>query len=349
MLNSLAAAFPASQQGQRTWNPHWPHYMRRSKRVLVCEVDDDQTNKRRKLWPHYVIGVFSNLLLKIKGNYPALEHSATQYLIFLSSITAPRSVTRSQLLCFLPLLVCLFHFLIYFVMGFTSLWPISLYFQSFICSYYLTHNGTRASRTCKRNIGVCPFSWQACCFLNKLSKTTLHKFHMYFRQEVIEAKDPQYMECVSPTQKRLSQILSFKTVFEKKKKPQWMKKQAIFWVDSGNPQDGARPRLRCEGPWTVKWWRGQLQNRWRMKDGSLCGKTLKEMNCQKKLDGNESKTIKARCESLQQYRYFNGSTAEAYKQLFKCGFALNKPWIEIKTAISYGQVCAKFMSIICAA
>lgn len=72
-----------AQQGQRTWNLHCPHYTKWSNRGLACELDDDQTNKKRKLWPHYVIAVLSNLLLKIKGNYPAVEHSAKQYLIFL--------------------------------------------------------------------------------------------------------------------------------------------------------------------------------------------------------------------------------------------------------------------------
>lgn len=52
----------------------------------------------------------NNLLLELKGNYPAREHSNTQCDFFSFSITAPRSGSS---------LVCPFHFLIHFVSGFT--------------------------------------------------------------------------------------------------------------------------------------------------------------------------------------------------------------------------------------
>lgn len=76
-----------------------------------------------------------------------------------------------------------------------------------------------------------------------------------------------------------------------------------------------------------------------------CAGKHSEMNCHKKLDGNGSKIIKARCESLLQCSFFRGSTAEAYKQFFKCGFALNEPWMAIKTAIGFGQVCERLSQI----
>lgn len=75
-----------------------------------------------------------------------------------------------------------------------------------------------------------------------------------------------------------------------------------------------------------------------MKDGSLCGKTLKEMNCHKASDGNGSKKIKARCESLVESSFFKRSTTKAHCEnvrffFFLLGFALNEPWTTIKTRL----------------
>lgn len=57
-----------------------------------------------------------------------------------------------------------------------------------------------------------------------------------------------------------------------------MKEQAIFWFDSRNPQDWERPRLRSEGPWTVKWWRVQTANQVENERWVTVWETLKEMN-----------------------------------------------------------------------
>lgn len=170
---------------------------------------------------------------------------------------------------------------------------------------------------------------------------------MYFTQEILLAKDPQHMEYVSLTQKRLSQRCAEAQFQDRlwKKKIQWMKKQAIFWFDSGNPQDGARPRLRCEGAWTVKWWRGQTAKQVENEGWVTARENTQRDELSQKLDGNGSKRIKVRCESLVQCSFFKGSTAEAYKQFFKCGFALSEPRMAIKTAFGFEQVCARLCQI----
>lgn len=341
-----------------------PHYMKWSNRVLVCEEDDDQTNKKHKLWPHYVIGVFSNLLLKIKGNYPAPHN-----IWFSSPIIAPRSVTTRQLLFFLPILVCLFHFLIHFVLGFTFLLPVSLYFQSFICSHYLTHY--RTSRSCKKILqskfesvfSATLLLWYkkkwlwwckeiAACNIT-IKNNYSQMVQRYFTQEILQEKHPQHMEYESNTKEAFSEMCwgSVSRPSVKEKNPV-NEETSNLLIRQWDPARWSEAKIKVWGTMDSKVMERancKTGGEWRM--GHCAGKHS-EMNCHKKLDGNGSKIIKARCESLLQCSFFRGSTAEAYKQFFKCGFALNEPWMAIKTAMASDRsvhVCPKLMSIICTA